>query len=334
MDWLSALPACTVPAVVAVVLVAESGLLIGLVLPGSSLAVGVGVLAGAGLVPVPVAALTVAAATVGGAVLGHRCAARAGPGTLLPTGWLLGRLLPGRARDLADRSAGPWSDAVARRPVRMAGVSQLVTGSRTLAPRIAARSGVPLSTMLRGTVPAALLWSWGLVAAGTAAGAAAPLLNGVLALAGVPVVVVVTWLLLRRRARAAARRRPVGRPRLDLSATAGGCPRWPPRQGLPASGPRQRPHRTPRPPPPARERTRSADRGPDREEHPVTGAEGRRCTGQVAFVTGAGSGIGRATALAFAAEGAAVAVAGIPETDVRETARLIEGRRPRAGPAL
>jgi hypothetical protein len=50
MDWLSALPACTVPAVVAVVLAAESGLLIGLVLPGSSLVVGVGVLAGAGLV--------------------------------------------------------------------------------------------------------------------------------------------------------------------------------------------------------------------------------------------------------------------------------------------
>jgi NAD(P)-dependent dehydrogenase (short-subunit alcohol dehydrogenase family) len=66
----------------------------------------------------------------------------------------------------------------------------------------------------------------------------------------------------------------------------------------------------------------------------VTAPASARFAGQVAFVTGAGSGIGRATALAFAAEGAAVAVAGIPETDVRETARLIEGRRPRAGPAL
>ncbi len=49
-----------------------------------------------------------------------------------------------------------------------------------------------------------------------------------------------------------------------------------------------------------------------------------RFDGKVAFVTGATSGIGRATALAFAREGASVAVADIAADGARATARLIE----------
>jgi NAD(P)-dependent dehydrogenase (short-subunit alcohol dehydrogenase family) len=45
--------------------------------------------------------------------------------------------------------------------------------------------------------------------------------------------------------------------------------------------------------------------------------------GKVSVVTGAGSGIGRATALAFAREGASVAFADILEQDNQETARMI-----------
>ena len=46
--------------------------------------------------------------------------------------------------------------------------------------------------------------------------------------------------------------------------------------------------------------------------------------GKVVFVTGAGGGIGRATALAFAGEGASVVVADVSEQGNRETARMIE----------
>lgn len=46
--------------------------------------------------------------------------------------------------------------------------------------------------------------------------------------------------------------------------------------------------------------------------------------GKVAFVTGAGSGIGRAAALAFAASGAAVAVVDITEAAATETVALVE----------
>ena len=47
-------------------------------------------------------------------------------------------------------------------------------------------------------------------------------------------------------------------------------------------------------------------------------------TGKVAFVTGAGTGIGRATAQAFAQAGASVAVVGLTADKTQETARLIE----------
>jgi 3-oxoacyl-[acyl-carrier protein] reductase len=51
-----------------------------------------------------------------------------------------------------------------------------------------------------------------------------------------------------------------------------------------------------------------------------------RLTDKVAIITGAGRGIGQATALKFAQEGARVAVCDIDEASAIETARIIQGR--------
>src|SRR4051794_27904409 len=49
-----------------------------------------------------------------------------------------------------------------------------------------------------------------------------------------------------------------------------------------------------------------------------------RYAGKVALVTGGGTGIGKATALAFAGEGATVLVAGLDEEPLRQTVKEIE----------
>ena len=51
---------------------------------------------------------------------------------------------------------------------------------------------------------------------------------------------------------------------------------------------------------------------------------GKRFEGKVAFITGAGGGLGRGVAIAFAKEGASVVVTDLSEQANRETARLIE----------
>ena len=66
----------------------------------------------------------------------------------------------------------------------------------------------------------------------------------------------------------------------------------------------------------------------------MTTAQDRSFSGKVAFITGASSGMGRATALAFARAGASVVAADIAEQGNQETARMIEGLGGRGGTYL
>ena len=56
----------------------------------------------------------------------------------------------------------------------------------------------------------------------------------------------------------------------------------------------------------------------------MTNVQPTRFDGKVAFLTGAGSGIGRATALRLAREGANVTIVGLVDEDNQETARQVE----------
>jgi NAD(P)-dependent dehydrogenase (short-subunit alcohol dehydrogenase family) len=56
----------------------------------------------------------------------------------------------------------------------------------------------------------------------------------------------------------------------------------------------------------------------------IVEAENGSLKGKVAFVTGAASGIGRATAIAFARAGADVAVADVAVSENADTARTVE----------
>ena len=63
---------------------------------------------------------------------------------------------------------------------------------------------------------------------------------------------------------------------------------------------------------------------PPRQDHPMTSSDNLRFAGKVAFVTGAGSGIGRACAVAFAREGASVVAVDRTEAHSTRTIEAIE----------
>ncbi|GAA4860403.1 hypothetical protein [Saccharopolyspora cebuensis] len=188
-EFLAGFPGPLALLLAAAVLAAESGLLIGIFLPGAGLVVALGWLAGHGVLEVWAAIGTAAAASAGGAQLGY----------------LLGGTGSGRLRELAVRRFGAdrIESAVDGRAVAAA---QALAVARTVVPRLAARSGVGHLRFTACTAPVALAWSTAWVLLGAWSGAAYEQVRTASGLFGVPLLLVIVLVALvvrwaRRRTR-------------------------------------------------------------------------------------------------------------------------------------
>ncbi len=190
--FLVGLPAPVVLGLIGLLLMAESGLLIGVVLPGASTVLTLGLFARLGVVPLFAAVVT----------------------AVLALSLITGRGQSGRGGwvdRLVERRLGPDRQerllSLLRRRARVAvAVGQCLGVVRTLVPRLAGRAGVPYPRFALCNVPAAVLWGGGLVVLGYLAGAAYQQVEDVVGLLGLPLLVVVAvavlaWRLVRRRRR-------------------------------------------------------------------------------------------------------------------------------------
>ena len=157
-DLLAGLPGPLFVLAIGLLVTAEAALVIGVVLPGSSALLTLGVFADSGFVPLPVALAVGTAAALAGSNLSF-AAGRYRPGGL-SSRWLA-NAKGQRARAVLSRFGG---SAVL--------VGQWVVGARTLTPRFAAAAGLPYRRFLPWNLPSAATWGLVWVAVGYGASAA------------------------------------------------------------------------------------------------------------------------------------------------------------------
>ncbi len=160
-QFLSSLPPALICLVIGASVAAESGLTVGMILPGITALLLLGFFAHSTLVPLPAALITAIVAGLAGTsyayLTGHRLGARA-----RATRW--GSWIGN------DR----WAQAdefFERRGALAVTVGQFVVGARTLVPRLAGMHGRRYSRFAAASVPAVLVWATGFTLAGYLAGA-------------------------------------------------------------------------------------------------------------------------------------------------------------------
>ncbi|MFI9381648.1 DedA family protein [Kutzneria sp. NPDC052558] len=183
-DLLTGLPGPLVVLAIAVLVVAEAALVIGVVLPGSSALLTLGVFSDNGVVSLPVALAAGTVAALAGSNLSF-AAGRYRPGAL-SSRWLAGAK-GRRARAVLSRSGG---SAVL--------IGQWVVGARTLTPRFAAAAGLSYRRFLPWNLPSAAAWGLVWVAVGYGASEAYQQWSWVAVVAAVALLAVLV--MLGRRA--------------------------------------------------------------------------------------------------------------------------------------
>ncbi len=185
VDLLHAVPSWLLVLLLAVSIAAESGLVVGMVLPGTTAVLAMGVLTGLGVVPATVGYVLAVGAAVLGPTLGWRAGRREGDAV--------------RTSRLGARvGARRWAAAqefVARRGTWAVALAQFVVVARTLVPRLVGMGRAPWRRFALASVPAAVLWAGLLTLLGQLAGASYEAVSAALGRATVSVGVLAAVLV-------------------------------------------------------------------------------------------------------------------------------------------
>ncbi|MGW1676863.1 DedA family protein [Saccharopolyspora sp. NPDC002376] len=196
-DFLAGIPGSLALIASALVLFAESGLLIGVFLPGTGTVLALGWLAGQGVVSVWLAAVCAASATALGCQHGFYRGRR---------GSLLRRELVKR---LGEQRFERLVSVLDSRAEVTVSVSQCFAAVRTLVPRLAARTHMTHVRFTLCNLPVAITWATTLVLLGAWSGDAYDRVQAIAGLAGLPVLAVaaavaltIWWLRCKSKLRA------------------------------------------------------------------------------------------------------------------------------------
>ncbi|GAA0525071.1 hypothetical protein GCM10011581_14990 [Saccharopolyspora subtropica] len=191
-DFLAGVPAPLALVAAVVLLFAESGLLVGVFLPGSGTVLALGWLAGQGVVEVWVAAVSAFGATALGCQHGFL------------RGRSLGPVQRHLVRRVGEERLARLESAMDGRAAVAVSTSQCFAVVRTLVPRLAGHSGMSHLRFTACNAPAAAAWATTLVLLGAWSGAAYEQVQTVVGVAGMPLLAVAAlvafavWRLRRR----------------------------------------------------------------------------------------------------------------------------------------